>query len=76
MSLVLTALDSGVYNAIARNIEPELTPVLRKHGLALYIFNPLGGGFFAGSFSKDGPVEKGSRVCCDCLPLLPEIATR
>ncbi|KAI0776653.1 Aldo/keto reductase [Trametes elegans] len=38
----------GVYNAILRRVEPELSPCLRKFGIAFYEFNPLGGGFFTG----------------------------
>lgn len=30
----------GIYNAIHRNVEPELFPCLRKLGLAFYEFNP------------------------------------
>jgi aflatoxin B1 aldehyde reductase len=33
----------GIYNAIHRNVEPELFPCLRKFGLSFYEFNPLGG---------------------------------
>ena len=29
--------------------------------MGFYAFNPLGGGFFTGGFSRDGKVEKGSR---------------
>ncbi|KAM0756647.1 Aldo/keto reductase [Meredithblackwellia eburnea MCA 4105] len=51
----------GIYNAIHRGVEPELFPCLRKFGLSFYEFNPLGGGFFTGQYSKDAAVEKGSR---------------
>lgn len=51
----------GLYNAITRSAEPELFPVLRKHNIARYIYNPLGGGFFTGAHSKDATVEAGSR---------------
>ncbi|KAN0060226.1 hypothetical protein ACQY0O_007555 [Thecaphora frezii] len=51
----------GVYNAITRSPEPELFPVLRKHNISFYAFNPLGGGFFTGAFNKDSQVEEGSR---------------
>lgn len=30
----------GIYNAIHRNVEPELFPCLRKLGLSFYEFNP------------------------------------
>ncbi|GJE95560.1 aldo/keto reductase [Phanerochaete sordida] len=40
----------GLYNAMNRNVEPELFPCLRKYGLSFYGFNPLGGGFFTGRY--------------------------
>lgn len=52
----------GIYNAIHRNVEPELFPCLRKFGISFYEFNPLGGGFFTGRYnSPDEKVEPGSR---------------
>ncbi|KDQ59547.1 hypothetical protein JAAARDRAFT_33126 [Jaapia argillacea MUCL 33604] len=52
----------GIYNAIHRNVEPELFPCLRKFGISFYEFNPLGGGFFTGRYDTlDGQVEAGSR---------------
>ncbi|KAI5476869.1 Aldo/keto reductase [Pseudohyphozyma bogoriensis] len=52
----------GIYNAVHRNVEPELFPCLRKFGIAFYAFNPLAGGFFTGRYSTpDGPVPEGSR---------------
>lgn len=52
----------GIYNAIHRNIEPELIPCLRKFGVAFYAYSPLAGGFFTGRYtSQTEQVEKGSR---------------
>jgi len=51
----------GIYNVLHRGVEPELFPCLRAHKIAFYEFNPLGGGFLAGNFSKDTEVEQGSR---------------
>lgn len=51
----------GIYNAIHRNVEPELFPCLRKLGLSFYEFNPLAGGFFTGNYTRDAAVEEGSR---------------
>ncbi|PWY96869.1 Aldo/keto reductase [Testicularia cyperi] len=58
---VKPSVYQGLYNAITRSAEAELFPVLRKHGISYYAYNPLGGGFFTGAFSKDSTVEKGSR---------------
>jgi len=52
----------GLYNAIHRNVEPELFPCLRKFGISFYEFNPLGGGFFTGRYNAmNEAVEGGSR---------------
>lgn len=52
----------AMYNAITREIEPELVPCCRKFGLRIVIYNPLAGGFFAGKVSSaTGEVEKGGR---------------
>ncbi|KAG6841223.1 hypothetical protein C0991_000669 [Blastosporella zonata] len=52
----------GIYNAVHRNVEPELFPCLRKFGISFYEFNPLGGGFFTGRYtSPEENVESGSR---------------
>jgi len=48
----------AMYNAITREIEPELLPCCRKFGLRLVIYNPLAGGFFAGKISSlTQPIE-------------------
>ena len=51
----------GLYNAIARNADPELLNVLRAERISYYVYNPLGGGFFVGKIAQGGPVERGSR---------------
>lgn len=51
----------GVFNAITRSAEPELLPVLRKHNISFYTFNPLGGGLLVGTHTQEGKVEEGSR---------------
>lgn len=37
-----------MYNAITRNVEPELFPCLRRFGLAFYAYNATAGGFLSG----------------------------
>ena len=51
----------GIYNSLNRTIEAELLPCLRHYNMGFYAYNPLGGGFFTGGFTKEGEVEKGSR---------------
>ncbi|KAF7440759.1 hypothetical protein PC9H_001107 [Pleurotus ostreatus] len=59
---ILPTVYQGLYNAIHRNVEPELFPCLRKFGIAFYEFNPLAGGFFTDRYlSPETQVEKGSR---------------
>ncbi|EKM52789.1 uncharacterized protein PHACADRAFT_212001 [Phanerochaete carnosa HHB-10118-sp] len=52
----------GLYNAMNRNVEPELFPCLRKYGISFYAFNPLGGSFFTGRYrSLNDQAEANSR---------------
>ena len=38
----------GMYNALCRNVEPELFPTIRSLGMRFYAFNPLAGGMLTG----------------------------
>lgn len=38
----------GMYNAVCRNVEPELIPAIRQLGMRFYAFNPLAGGLLTG----------------------------
>ncbi len=38
----------GMYNALCRNVEPELFPAVRSLGMRFYAFNPLAGGLLTG----------------------------
>lgn len=38
----------GMYNALCRNVEPELFPSIRSLGMRFYAFNPLAGGMLTG----------------------------
>ena len=38
----------GMYNALCRNVEPELFPAIRTLGMRFYAFNPLAGGMLTG----------------------------
>jgi len=51
----------GPYNAVARSVEAELLPALRRSGIRFHAFNPLAGGAFAPSFGDEQSVESGSR---------------
>lgn len=57
-SRVRPTIYQGMYNAIQRNIEPELIAVCRRYGLDIVVYNPVAGGLFSGKIkSKDVPAE-------------------
>lgn len=43
----------GMYSAITRQVEVELIPCLRYHGIAFYAYSPLGGGILSGKYKFD-----------------------
>lgn len=47
----------GMYNALCRNVEPELFPAIRTLGMRFYAFNPLAGGMLTGKHKhfEDAP---------------------
>lgn len=49
----------GMYNAITRDVEPELLPALKKLGMSFYAYNPLAGGVLSGKHKFDAPPEGG-----------------
>ena len=46
--LLRPTVYQGMYNALCRNVEPELFPALRSLGMRFYAFNPLAGGMLTG----------------------------
>ncbi len=53
----------GMYNALTREVEPELFPCLRALGLRFYAYNPLAGGILTGRYrSLDTEPVKGRFV--------------
>ena len=42
------AVYQGMYNALCRNVDPELFPAIRSLGMRFYAFNPLAGGLLTG----------------------------
>ena len=49
-----------MYNLLARNIEAELLPMARKHGVSTFVYNPLAGGLLTGKHAPEEAI-KGSR---------------
>ncbi|KAL9597714.1 MAG: hypothetical protein Q9219_004971 [cf. Caloplaca sp. 3 TL-2023] len=50
----------GQYNAVYRNVEKDLLPFLRRHGITFIAFSPLAGGFLTGNLTL-GNELKGTR---------------
>ncbi|CAK7212246.1 hypothetical protein SCUCBS95973_001399 [Sporothrix curviconia] len=60
------AVYQGMYNALRREFEDELFPLLRQHNCAFYAYSPLAGGFLTGKVTRarddaeaNGGEEKG-----------------
>lgn len=51
----------GMYNALCRNVEPELIPAIRSLGMRFYAFNPLAGGLLTGKHVLDEKLEGDGR---------------
>jgi aryl-alcohol dehydrogenase-like predicted oxidoreductase len=49
------------YHLLARQVEGEVLPYCRLHGLSLIPYNPLAGGFLTGKYRPDLPDPPGSR---------------
>jgi aflatoxin B1 aldehyde reductase len=59
---IMPSVYQGIYHLLQRTIEGELLPCLRKYNIALYVFQPLAGGFLTGKFTRDQTeFEPGSR---------------
>jgi aflatoxin B1 aldehyde reductase len=55
---VRPTIYQGMYNAIQRNIEPELIPACRRYGLDLVVYNPIAGGILSGRYkTSEIPAE-------------------
>ena len=50
------------YSLAVRDVERELVPLCRRHGLGLLPWSPLGAGFLTGKIRKDQPPPAGSRL--------------
>ncbi|KXT17934.1 hypothetical protein AC579_5917 [Pseudocercospora musae] len=55
---VRPTIYQGMYNAIQRNIEPELIVTCKRFGLDVVVYNPIAGGLFSGKIrTNDVPQE-------------------
>ena len=51
----------GMYNALCRNVEPELFPAIRSLNMRFYAFNPLAGGILTGKHKQYEDVPEPGR---------------
>lgn len=56
-NFVLPTVYQGMYSAITRQVEFELLPCLKYHGLRFYAYSPLGGGILTGKYKFDMDTE-------------------
>jgi aryl-alcohol dehydrogenase-like predicted oxidoreductase len=50
------------YNVLERELEADLIPVMRQHGLALLPYYPLGGGMLSGRYRRNEAPPAGSSM--------------
>ena len=48
-------------NPVRRQMEAELLPMAREHGIAVLAYQPLAAGLFSGKYVRDGELPEGSR---------------
>jgi len=51
-----------LYNVVNRDIEVELLPLCREHGLGVVTYSPLARGVLTGKYAPDQPPPEGSRA--------------
>ncbi len=56
------ACSQNQYSLLSREVEPELGPALRIHGVGLLPYFPLAGGFLTGKYRRDAELPAGSRL--------------
>jgi aryl-alcohol dehydrogenase-like predicted oxidoreductase len=50
------------YSLLDRDVEQEVLPLCREHGLGFTPFSPLAGGWLTGKYRRDAPPPEGSRM--------------
>ncbi|KYK60502.1 hypothetical protein DCS_01639 [Drechmeria coniospora] len=58
---VRPSVYQGMYNAITRNVEPEVFVACRRYGLDIVVYNPLAGGLFSGKARSSDMVPESGR---------------
>lgn len=55
MNLVPPVVTESVYNLLTRGVEDEMIPMLKKHPMAMVVYNPLAGGLLTGKHKRNAP---------------------
>lgn len=50
------------YSLLVRDIDRELLPAMKKHGLSLLPYRPIAGGFLTGKYKRNAPAPEGARL--------------
>ncbi|CZR63649.1 related to aflatoxin B1 aldehyde reductase [Phialocephala subalpina] len=71
---VKPTIYQGHYNAIKRTAEEDLYPLLRQHGIKIFAYGPLAGGFLTGkvSLATEASTLSGGRWEPGRFPIYPE----
>ncbi|KAF8858732.1 putative aldo/keto reductase [Acephala macrosclerotiorum] len=71
---VKPTIYQGHYNAITRTSEDDLYPLLRQHGIKIFAYGPLAGGFLTGKVSRatEAAALSGGRWDPGRFPIYPE----
>jgi len=60
--LASVACVQPLYNIVNRDIEVELLPFCRDHGIGVMTYSPLARGVLTGKYTPGGPLPEGSRA--------------
>lgn len=66
-NLVAPCMTQVGYNLLARGLEEDLVPFVRKHNVGMVIYQPLCAGLLTGKYSWDQPIPPNSRFAVDPL---------
>ncbi|GHV35878.1 NADP-dependent oxidoreductase [Spirochaetia bacterium] len=45
-------ISQNIYNLLLRDVEQELVPCLKAHGMGIAVYNPIAGGFLTGKYKS------------------------
>ncbi len=53
--------EQAEYSLVARELEREVLPFTRRHGIGVLAYSPIGGGLLTGKYLRGSPPPQGSR---------------